>query len=30
MGLGSGGGSFVDEDHDGICDYYELRNGLHK
>jgi hypothetical protein len=30
MGRGAGGSAFVDEDNDGICDYYELRNGMHK
>jgi hypothetical protein len=30
MGFGPGGGLFVDEDKDGICDYYELRHGMHK
>jgi hypothetical protein len=30
LGLGAGGAAFVDEDNDGICDRYELRNGMHK
>jgi len=30
LGLGAGSGAFVDEDHDGICDYYELRHGMHR
>jgi len=30
LGLGAGGGAFVDKDNDGICDYYELRHGMHK
>ena len=30
MGLGAGGPAFVDKDNDGICDYYELRHGMHK
>jgi uncharacterized coiled-coil protein SlyX len=29
MGLAPGGPAFVDEDHDGVCDYYEVRHGLH-
>jgi hypothetical protein len=30
-GWGRGGGpAFVDEDHDGVCDNYELRHGMHK
>jgi hypothetical protein len=35
MGQGAGAGQgvgrpFVDNDHDGVCDFYELRYGLHK
>lgn len=30
QGLAPGGAAFVDEDNDGICDYYELRHGMHK
>jgi hypothetical protein len=30
LGLGAGGPAFVDNDNDGICDYYELRHGMHK
>jgi hypothetical protein len=30
LGLGTGGPAFVDNDNDGICDYYELRHGMHK
>jgi hypothetical protein len=29
-GTGVGNGVFVDQDKDGICDYYELRHGLHQ
>ncbi len=30
LGLGTGAGAFVDEDNDGICDYYEVRHGMHR
>lgn len=30
QGLGAGGAGFVDKDQDGLCDYYELRHGLHQ
>ena len=30
QGLAPGGAAFVDEDNNGICDYYELRHGMHK
>ena len=30
QGLAPGGPAFVDQDNDGLCDYYELRNGMHK
>ena len=30
MGLAPGGPAFVDKDNDGICDYYEVRHGMHK
>jgi hypothetical protein len=29
QGLAPGGGVFVDEDQDGICDTFELRHGMH-
>ena len=29
-GRAHGGAAFVDKDNDGICDYYELRQGMHK
>jgi hypothetical protein len=29
LGLGPAGGPLVDEDNDGICDYYEIRHGMH-
>lgn len=29
-GPGAGRAVIVDEDHDGLCDYYELRQGLHE
>ncbi len=28
-GLAPGGPAFLDQDNDGICDYYELRHGMH-
>ena len=30
QGLAPGGPAFVDQNNDGICDRYELRNGTHK
>lgn len=30
LGLGVGGPAFVDNDNDGVCDYYELRHGIQK
>jgi hypothetical protein len=27
QGLAPGGAAFVDQDHNGVCDYYELRHG---
>jgi hypothetical protein len=30
QGLAPGGPAFVDQDNDGVCDHYELRNGTHK
>jgi hypothetical protein len=30
QGRAPGGATFVDKDIDGICDYYELRHGMHK
>jgi hypothetical protein len=30
QGLAPGGAAFVDKDNDGVCDYYELRHGMHK
>jgi hypothetical protein len=30
QGLAPGGAAFVDQDRDGVCDYYELRHGLHR
>ncbi len=29
LGLAPGGPAFADKDHDGICDHYELRHGMH-
>jgi hypothetical protein len=30
QGLAPGGAAFVDKDNDGVCDQYELRQGMHK
>lgn len=30
QGLAPGGAAFVDRDNDGVCDNYELRQGMHK
>jgi hypothetical protein len=30
QGRAAGGAAFVDEDNDGVCDQYELRQGMHK
>lgn len=30
LGLGIGGPAFVDNDNNGVCDYYELRHGVQK
>jgi hypothetical protein len=29
QGRAPGGPAFVDKDHDGVCDYYELRHAVH-
>ena len=30
IGRAPGGPAFVDQDNDGLCDYYEVRHGMHK